>query len=870
MNKNGINIFLYSIYMGGTRKKKKTKKKKKSVHKGGMDPGVFGNIYSGIPQQPNSMNDSKPSDFGAPPSKKPKIQSRKISAPASLQFNSGVFANPFSGVPQNPNSMNDSIPGDFGAPPSKKSKIQSRKISAQTSPAQTVPAPPPPVPASATALLNREQSGQVSIAPPGSTIYKLIKVNAVNQLFESTSHKTHEYDKMGLKQIYEDFMDDKDFITIFNVTVTQTFDDNTTDDHFWILEDVLYTGIVDSSLYKDSWFFETDKKIIDYFFTSEYLLENIKKVILPKDNNKIKIEWNKDIIFFEQGGKFLNFENDYECILTSDYYKKNIQPYLRECNTDSDLCNKIRKIAHKFEEPEKGIPLDTLVKKIDEKSWQTTNPNDVEYYHKLEYALLQSYSDIRGALSPNARDECNKCFKYLNDVNKVNIDRNICYGLNIELNNGDVMDITHKDGMSRYQCEHVANFVQMIKYIGVSSTFWKSYYNKIFECYFKSFKKDDEYNTIKNIMCQCYAASSAIFNQVKANINILDFELIYEDDNTINIIVKENTINIDKIFNFLLKNTNGINGTEKVWSHQGDIFMDTLLKNYKKLKNKIKQNKLIEDFKLYIKTLATNLTTMLNNITIFGKRGYKGLYLLFGYILTLSMIDQNPPTDGSSNIRGAVFDYKNSVIAPEFIKKFGVSFVTEFKNYFDLSEQCAGTHNKNIKGGGKIDIIKLDTESYDFLKKYEVVLEYIYNIKYSEQKTFDSINLLNNKMKEYANIDSDPITTKSTPPPTSNELEDIPYSELETTEVAETTLEKENDHLVTQNTSKYTSRSPLTPSKSQKITNQFRTPKKTTTHRYTPYGGGKKLKKKTKKKPKKKYNGRGKFTKKKKRGKKSR
>jgi len=106
------------------------------------------------------------------------------------------------------------------------------------------------------------------------------------------------------------------------------------------------------------------------------------------------------------------------------------------------------------------------------------------------------------------------------------------------------------------------------------------------------------------------------------------------------------------------------------------------------------------------------------------------------------MIDEGTPTQAAEKNRGAIFDYTRTKIAPDFIKKFGVNFVTEFKDYFGVQKKCHG----GKKGGGKIDLAKLDKDSYVFLKKYEIILEYVLNVKYLEHKKIESIESFESKL----------------------------------------------------------------------------------------------------------------------------
>ena len=599
----------------------------------------------------------------------------------------------------------------------------------------------------ATTTGQNQRQGQRTLKPTDDNTYTLLEVRAVAQLFNPKKYpdewapgNTNEYLDLKLKdpekyEVFKGDKEDKDNITIFNVHVRQP--DQISTDYFWILEDVLYNGVRNHSIYEDEWDFIYDKTKIEEFF-SEKLLKIIEGIKI-KNDQRINIFWNNEQIKIPDGDKDKNeFKNSsiaeggYPVILSQKYFITKILPHLKNCAPPNKLCDTILKINIKLNEEKRGIPYDTLEDIIKEKKWGEKESKELEYYTKLTKQELQQNSEIREALGGS--EECDKC----------KIEKKICYGLGIKLYHGqDAVNFKLKEPMSKYECEHITHFLQIIKYIGSSSNFWKGYYDKIHKCYFDgSFNKDHEYKNINDIMCNCYAASSAIFNQVKSNKDILNFDLENAPSNKVKIKVTVNEKNIDMILGFLLdKGT--INGNTTItYSKRGPITNTQFITKFTKLDNVAKKKEIEDELKRKMNRLAKKLTHELNNITIFGKKGYKGLYLLLGYILTYAMIDEGTPTQAAEKNRGAIFNYTSTKIAPDFIKKFGVNFVTEFKDYFGVQKKCHG----GKKGGGKIDLAKLDKDSYVFLKKYEIILEYVFNVKYLENKKIESIESFESKL----------------------------------------------------------------------------------------------------------------------------
>lgn len=535
---------------------------------------------------------------------------------------------------------------------------------------------------------------------------------------------TNENTLLDLKNPLEYFNDNSGLVYYVNAW------DGENNEVFWVTKDSLINGKkINDPNYKDfkdrKWEIKPNPTLLTQW-EENHIIEQMDNITLVDD--AIKVTWKKKVRFTKT-----EEYNKYPTILSLDYFNNVIVK--SECDFDNIICKQIKQIILRIGNGDRGIDYSTFEQAVKHNNWGTLDPiTDIDYYNNMIYSDLENGSVIRDAMSNSAATECQKC-ESLNKDLKTPL---ICYGLRIRVEKSYNYS-SPVLGMAKFECEHIANFLQVIKYTGTSSTYWESYFRQIFiELNYTTSEIESMYNYIKSIFCECYGSSSMIFNQIKSNIDVINFKLV-NNNGILEIEVTPNYRNLDIILDYILNNKSnpmingstyhgwiGINKFMSKWSNKYSIDDKgnkmLIINNIPKIKELAMQK---------IKEVSTVLNAKLNGFEINGEIGFKNMYIILGRVLTKAIMTTKPPTSISRNKLGAIFQYKDKIIAPKFLEEYGNRYIVLFNEKFNRNQSSGN----NLKGGGETTdtIIELDRSSNIFLKKYERTLETVFTL--SEENT---------------------------------------------------------------------------------------------------------------------------------------
>lgn len=97
----------------------------------------------------------------------------------------------------------------------------------------------------------------------------------------------------------------------------------------------------------------------------------------------------------------------------------------------------------------------------------------------------------------------------------------------------DTNDETYNNDLkkqSQIEFEHIAHFWQMLLYIGIPSKITEKALNSLKEDLKVNFDPDEQYEKIKEICRVAYDISYGLYNQFKWHLNIITFDLTYDDN----------------------------------------------------------------------------------------------------------------------------------------------------------------------------------------------------------------------------------------------------------------------------------------------------------------------------------------------------